>query len=85
MSVTVLLSGKDGMNHNRIEGEWLEVRQLVKAQWGQLTEQDLDIIDGRRDELLARIQQRHGVSQSEAETQLNFWHDRNPTGFFERY
>lgn len=73
------------MNHTRIEGEWLEVRQRVKAQWGQLTEADLDIIDGRRDELLARIQQRHNVSPSEAEAQLNFWHDRNPTGFFERY
>ncbi|MBG6074856.1 CsbD family protein [Polaromonas sp. CG_9.11] len=73
------------MNQDRVEGNWLQFKGKVKEQWGKLTDDDLDVIAGKRDQLLGKIQERHGVTHEEAETQVNAWHERNPTNFFERY
>jgi len=73
------------MNDDRIEGNWMQFKGKVKEQWGKLTDDDLDIIAGKRDQLLGRIQERHGLAKDEAEKQLASFQERNPTGFFERY
>lgn len=73
------------MNQDRIEGNWTQFKGKVKEQWGKLTDDDLDIIAGKRDQLLGRIQERHGIASDEAEKQLEAFQERNPTGFFERY
>lgn len=73
------------MNEDRIEGNWTQFKGKVKEQWGKLTDDDLDIIAGKRDQLLGRIQERHGIAKDEAEKQLNGFQERNPTAFFERY
>ena len=73
------------MNQDRIEGNWTQFKGKVKEQWGKLTDDDLDIIAGKRDQLLGRIQERHGIAADEAEKQLEAFQERNPTGFFERY
>lgn len=73
------------MNKDRMEGSWLQFKGKVKEQWGKLTDDDLDVIAGKRDQLLGKIQERHGLSQEEAEQQVVAWKDRNPTDFFERY
>lgn len=73
------------MNKDRMEGNWLQFKGKVKEQWGKLTDDDLDVIAGKRDQLLGKIQERHGISQEEAEKQVTAWKDRNPTDFFERY
>jgi len=73
------------MNQDQIEGNWMQFKGKVKEQWGKLTDDDLDIIAGKRDQLLGRIQERHGLAKDEAETQLASFQERNPTGFFERY
>ena len=51
------------MNQDRIQGRWKQLKGKVREQWGRLTEDDLDVIAGRRDQLLGRIQQRHGVAR----------------------
>jgi uncharacterized protein YjbJ (UPF0337 family) len=73
------------MNQDQIEGNWMQFKGKVKEQWGKLTDDDLDIIAGKRDQLLGRIQARHGLEKDEAEKQLDDFQQRNPTGFFERY
>jgi uncharacterized protein YjbJ (UPF0337 family) len=73
------------MNQDQIEGNWMQFKGKVKEQWGKLTDDDLDIIAGKRDQLLGRIQARHGLAKDEAEQQLDDFQQRNPTGFFERY
>lgn len=73
------------MNQDRIEGNWTQFKGKVKEQWGKLTDDDLDIIAGKRDQLLGRIQERHGIARDEAEKQLDAFRERNPTNFFERY
>ena len=73
------------MNQDQIQGNWLQFKGKVKEQWGKLTDDDLDVIAGKRDQLLGRIQERHGVTREEAEEQVTTWHRSNPNNFFERY
>ena len=72
------------MNHDRIEGNWKQIKGKVKEQWGKLTDDDLDVIAGKRDQLLGRIQERHGIAKTEAEKQVNDWERRNPDYLFEK-
>ena len=39
------------MDWNRVEGNWKQVKGKVKEKWGKLTDDDLDVINGRRDQL----------------------------------
>ena len=73
------------MNQDRFEGSWLELKGKIKEQWGKLTDDDLDVIAGKRDQMIGKLQQRHGLTQEEAHGQLDDWHRKNPTNFFERY
>ncbi len=70
------------MNQDRVEGNWLQFKGKVKEQWGKLTDDDLDVIAGKRDQLLGKIQERQGLTLEEAEKQFKAWHERNPTNFF---
>ena len=73
------------MNTDHAQANWLQFKGKVKEQWGKLTDDDLDVIAGKRDQLLGKIQERHGVTREEADVQVTDWHQRNPTNFFERY
>jgi len=72
------------MNQDRIEGNWKQFKGKAKEQWGKLTDDDLDVIAGKRDQLLGRIQERHGVARDEAEKQVKNWESRNPDFRFDR-
>jgi len=72
------------MNKDIAEGNWKQVKGKVKEQWGKLTDDDFDVIAGKRDQLLGRIQERHGISRDEAEKQVKEWETRNPDVFFEK-
>jgi len=48
------------MDWNRVEGNWNEVKGKVKEKWGKLTDDDLTAINGQRDQLEGRLQQRYG-------------------------
>ncbi|HSV82010.1 MAG TPA: CsbD family protein [Ramlibacter sp.] len=66
------------MNEDRIEGNWKQFKGKVKEQWGRLTDDDLDVISGRREQLAGKIQERHGVARDEAERQIKDFETRNP-------
>ncbi|MES2182912.1 MAG: CsbD family protein [Pseudomonadota bacterium] len=72
------------MNNDRVEGNWKQFKGKIKEQWGKLTDDDLDVIEGKRDQLLGRIQERHGLTKDEADVQVTHWHSRNPSFFFEK-
>jgi uncharacterized protein YjbJ (UPF0337 family) len=71
------------MNQDRIEGQWKKVKGSIKEQWGKLTDDDLDIIAGKRDQLMGSLQKRHGIAKEEAEKQVKDWEARNPEFRFE--
>ncbi|MEO8485702.1 MAG: CsbD family protein [Betaproteobacteria bacterium] len=61
------------MNWDRVEGNWKQFKGKVKEQWGRLTDDDLDIIGGKKDQLAGKIQESYGVSKDEATTQIDRW------------
>ena len=61
------------MDWNRIEGNWKVFKGQVQQQWGKLTNDDLDIIAGNREELIGRIQHTYGIARDEAEKQVTLW------------
>ena len=63
------------MNWDRIEGNWKEFKGKVQQHWGDLTNDDLDVIKGKRTELAGRLQQRYGYQKEDAEKQINAWLD----------
>ena len=58
------------MDWNRVEGNWKQIKGQVKEKWGKLTDDDLLEIEGRRDQLVGKIQARYGVTKEEAEAQV---------------
>jgi len=61
------------MNWDRIEGNWKEFTGKVQKQWGKLTDDDLAVVQGKRDELAGRLQQRYGYAKDQAEKEIDSW------------
>jgi uncharacterized protein YjbJ (UPF0337 family) len=68
------------MNWDRIEGNWKQFKGKVKAEWGKLTNDDIDFLDGKKDQLVGKIQERYGIQRDEAEHQVDAWCDRQLVG-----
>lgn len=54
-------------------GNWKIMKGKVKEKWGELTDDDLDQISGKRDQLLGAIQKRYGYEKAQAEKELRNW------------
>jgi uncharacterized protein YjbJ (UPF0337 family) len=65
------------MNWDRIEGNWKKVKGTVREQWGQLSDDHLERIAGKRDQLVGSIQESYGIAREEAERQVMAWEMRN--------
>lgn len=63
------------MNWEHMEDRWQQYTGQVKQQWGDLTDDDLKQVNGSREELEARLQQRYGYSRSEASNEVDNWLD----------
>lgn len=61
------------MNWDQMEGKWEQVKGRIKEKWGDLTDDDLTMINGKRDQLAGRIQERYGYSKERVEEELNTW------------
>lgn len=61
------------MNKEYLKGSWNEVKGKIQERWGDLTDDDLDRVEGKRDQLIGAIQKRYGRARDEAENELNDW------------
>ncbi|MBR0658387.1 CsbD family protein [Neoroseomonas oryzicola] len=61
------------MNSDRIAGNWKQITGKVKEQWGKLTDDDIAVVEGKRDQLIGRIQERYGIAKDKAEEQVRDW------------
>ena len=59
------------MNWDQISGKWKQAKGQVKQQWGKLTDDELDVIAGQRDQLVGKVQERYGIAKEEAEKQVH--------------
>ena len=64
------------MNWERISGNWTQWKGRIQERWGKLTQQQLDVIAGRREQLSGHIQEAYGLTKDEADRQLRNW-ERN--------
>ena len=65
------------MNWEQVRGNWNQLKGEVKQQWGKLTDDDLTYVEGSRDKLVGRVQERYGIEKDEAERQLKDWESRH--------
>jgi uncharacterized protein YjbJ (UPF0337 family) len=61
------------MNWDQIEGNWKQLKGNVKQQWGKLTDDQLDVIAGKREHLAGKIQEVYGTAKDEVEKELTAW------------
>ncbi|MBL8551215.1 MAG: CsbD family protein [Hyphomonadaceae bacterium] len=64
------------MNWTQLSGKWDQVRGQVQQQWGKLTDDDIAIAKGSRDELVGRIKERYGIAKEDAQAQVDQWLER---------
>lgn len=58
------------MNWDTVKGDWKQFQGKVKEAWGKITDQELDVIAGKRDQLVGAIQKSYGIARDEAEQQV---------------
>lgn len=61
---------------DRIEGSWKEMSGKVKEQWGKLTDDDLTVVAGKRDQLAGKIQERYGYAKDKADEEITAFERR---------
>ncbi|MFH1806041.1 MAG: CsbD family protein [Pseudomonadota bacterium] len=64
------------MNWDQIEGKWKQLRGSAKEEWGKLTDDDLDRVEGKREKLIGVVQETYGINREEADKQISRWFDR---------
>lgn len=71
------------MNEDRIKGHWKQFTGKLQEQWGKLTNDDLEVIAGKREQFIGKLQERHGLAREAAEKQFKEWQERNPGFYFD--
>jgi uncharacterized protein YjbJ (UPF0337 family) len=64
---------EDAMNWDQIEGNWMKAKGKLRQQWGKLTDDDLTRVNGKREELAGRLQERYGFEKERAEREIDNW------------
>jgi uncharacterized protein YjbJ (UPF0337 family) len=66
-------TGGMNMDWNRVEGNWKQVKGQIK-EWGKLTDDDLDVVAGKRDQLEGKIQERYGIAKDQVKKDVDDWY-----------
>jgi uncharacterized protein YjbJ (UPF0337 family) len=61
------------MNRDTLKGQWTQLKGKIRQQWGNLTDDDLDRVQGNAEMLIGRLQERYGRSREQAEQELDRW------------
>ncbi|MFW0699202.1 MULTISPECIES: CsbD family protein [Pantoea] len=65
------------MNKDEASGNWKQFKGKMKEKWGKLTDDDMQVIEGKRDQLVGKIQERYGYAKDEAEREVTDWEGKN--------
>ncbi len=69
-------------NQDILQGKWPELKGQAKQQWGKLTDDDIQRLSGKTEELTCALQRRYGYGKVQAEMEINKWvsaYDQAPT------
>jgi uncharacterized protein YjbJ (UPF0337 family) len=67
------------MNRDILSGNWKQFRGEIQKQWGLLTDDDMDVVNGEYDKLVGRIQERYGYEKAAAQREVDDFFERNPS------
>ena len=59
------------MNWDQVEGKWKQYKGAMREKWGKLTDSDFDVIAGKRDQLVGRIQEAYGMTKEQAQREVD--------------
>ena len=59
------------MNWDQVAGKWKQFKGQVKQKWGKLTDDDIEVIAGKRDQMAGKLQERYGYAKDQAEKELD--------------
>ncbi len=61
------------MDWNHVERLWTQTKNKVQEKWAKLTDDDLEVINGQRDQLEVKIQQRYGFAPDHVRKEVDDW------------
>ncbi|MGH8652382.1 MAG: CsbD family protein [Gammaproteobacteria bacterium] len=61
------------MNWEQVKGNWGQVKGKARQMWGDFTDDELDVIEGKREELVGRLQTKYGYTKETAEEKADDW------------
>jgi len=59
------------MNEDVLKGKWLQLKGEARRQWGKLTDDDLDQIEGSSEKMVGKLQERYGYARAEAQREVD--------------
>jgi uncharacterized protein YjbJ (UPF0337 family) len=65
------------MDSNVVKGQFKQLKGKIKQQWGKLTDDEIDQMEGRAEILAGKLQERYGLNQEEAERQAKEFRSKN--------
>ena len=64
------------MNRDVLKGQWTQIKGKIREQWGKLTDDDVDQMQGNAEQLIGKLQERYGRTREQAERELDQWLER---------
>jgi uncharacterized protein YjbJ (UPF0337 family) len=71
VNAPAIAKGKIEMNTDQLEGKWKQITGQVRQKWGHLTDSDIQVIAGKRDVLIGRVQERYGLAKEKATAEVD--------------
>jgi uncharacterized protein YjbJ (UPF0337 family) len=59
------------MNWDQLKGQWKQTEGKIRSKWGKFTDNDLQVIAGKRDQLIGKLQERYGIAKDRAEKEAD--------------
>lgn len=61
------------MNWDQIQGNWIQIKGNARQTWGDLTDRELEVIEGKREKLIGKLQETYSMRKEYAEKQVDNW------------
>jgi uncharacterized protein YjbJ (UPF0337 family) len=61
------------MNRDILKGQWTQLKGKIREQWGKLTDDEIDQMQGNSEQLIGKLQERYGRTREQAEQELDRW------------
>lgn len=65
------------MNKDEAGGNWKQLKGKMKEKWGKLTDDDMTVVEGKRDQLVGKLQEHYGYAKEQAEKEVSDWESHN--------